>query len=140
MCAAELLASHGLHLRAPAGGRDGHDGGGGRLHGGLRRQDAAGAHPACRAARLKHGSTAALLEGAPSHSMHPAPVQAGGLDALSANPKLLKEAVVFASAAGAVTCTRPGAIEAQPTRELVEALYESSRAWYRFWADGEGPA
>ncbi|KXZ43742.1 hypothetical protein GPECTOR_81g190 [Gonium pectorale] len=59
--------------------------------------------------------------------------QAGGLDALSANPRLLKEAVVFASAAGASTCTRAGAIHAQPTLELVEELYRQSQKWYNFW-------
>ncbi|GLC55392.1 hypothetical protein PLESTB_000982400 [Pleodorina starrii] len=60
-------------------------------------------------------------------------VEAGGLDALAANPQLIKEAVVFASAAGASTCTRSGAIEGQPTRELVQDLYETSKKWYNFW-------
>lgn len=63
----------------------------------------------------------------------PARVQAGGLDALSANPRLLKEAVVFASAAGASTTTRPGAIEGQPTLAQVEELYAQSEKWYNFW-------
>ncbi|PNH05615.1 Fructokinase-2, partial [Tetrabaena socialis] len=60
-------------------------------------------------------------------------LQAGGLDALSANPRLLKEAVVFASAAGASTTTRAGAIEGQPTLEMVEELFETSKDWYNFW-------
>ncbi|GIL84205.1 hypothetical protein Vretimale_15840 [Volvox reticuliferus] len=60
-------------------------------------------------------------------------MQAGGLDALSANPRLLKEAVVFASAAGASTCTRAGAIEGQPTLEFVQDLYDTSKKWYNFW-------
>eukprot|EP00198_Chlamydomonas_reinhardtii_P004312 XP_001693648.1 predicted protein [Chlamydomonas reinhardtii] len=60
-------------------------------------------------------------------------LQAGGLDAISANPRLLKEAVVFASAAGASTCTRAGAIESQPTLELVEDLFNTSAKWYNFW-------
>ncbi|KAG2424047.1 hypothetical protein HXX76_014868 [Chlamydomonas incerta] len=60
-------------------------------------------------------------------------LQAGGLDAISANPRLLKEAVVFASAAGASTCTRAGAIESQPTLELVEDLFNTSLKWYNFW-------
>ncbi|KAG2498363.1 hypothetical protein HYH03_003622 [Edaphochlamys debaryana] len=60
-------------------------------------------------------------------------VMAGGVDVLAANPALLKEAVVFASAAGASTCTRAGAMESQPTLELVDALYETSKKWYNFW-------
>lgn len=52
-------------------------------------------------------------------------LQAGGLEALSADPKALRQAVVFASAAGALTCTRKGAIEGQPTLKEVEELYYS---------------
>ncbi len=61
------------------------------------------------------------------------PLQAGSLEALAADPRRLKEAVVYASAAGALTCTRKGAIEGQPSLAEVEALYESSKGWYNFW-------
>lgn len=57
-------------------------------------------------------------------------LQEGGLAQLAASPQLLKSAVVFASAAGALTCTRPGAIEGQPSLGEVEALYNSSKALY----------
>lgn len=40
---------------------------------------------------------------------------------------------MFASAAGASTCTRAGAIESQPTLELVEDLFNTSAKWYNFW-------
>ena len=55
------------------------------------------------------------------------------IDALVDHPLERIIAVVFASAAGASTCTRAGAIEGQPTLELVEDLYEMSKKWYNFW-------
>mmetsp|Transcript_13923 Transcript_13923/g.30063 ORF Transcript_13923/g.30063 Transcript_13923/m.30063 type:complete len:192 (+) Transcript_13923:272-847(+) len=60
-------------------------------------------------------------------------IKAGGLEALSCDPAALKEAVVFASAAGALTTTKPGAIEGQPGETQVLHLYESSRTWNNFW-------
>lgn len=60
-------------------------------------------------------------------------LQAGGLEALCANPRALKEAVVFASAAGASTTMRPGAIEGQPDLQQAMDLYETSAKWYNFW-------
>lgn len=50
-----------------------------------------------------------------------------------ANPRTLKEAVVFAAATGALTCTKPGAIAGQPTLEQVQTLFEESKGWYNFW-------
>jgi fructokinase len=44
-----------------------------------------------------------------------------------------QEAVVFASAAGASTCTRAGAIQGQPSLEQVERLAASSADWMGFW-------
>ena len=60
-------------------------------------------------------------------------LQAGGLDALTQQPGRLKEAVVFAAAAGALTSTRKGAIEGQPSLKECEELFEQSRSWYNFW-------
>lgn len=60
-------------------------------------------------------------------------LEAGGLDRLLANPRTLKEAVVFAAATGALTCTGPGAIGAQPTLDRVNKLFEESKGWYNFW-------
>jgi hypothetical protein len=34
---------------------------------------------------------------------------------------------------GALTCTGPGAIAAQPTLDQVRKLYEESKSWYNFW-------
>lgn len=70
-----------------------------------------------------------------SVSLRPVPlrVQAGGLDKLSANARALKEAAVFAAAAGGATCQRAGAIEGQPTLVEAEALYKESESWYNFW-------
>jgi fructokinase len=60
-------------------------------------------------------------------------LEAGGLDRLLANPRTLKEAVVFAAATGALTCTAPGAIAAQPTLDKVNKLFDESKGWYNFW-------
>jgi fructokinase len=46
----------------------------------------------------------------------------GSLDALLADPTRLRRAVEFATACGAATCTKPGAIGAQPTVAEVEQL------------------
>lgn len=60
-------------------------------------------------------------------------LEAGSLDALAADATKLKEAIVFASATGALTCTKKGAIDAQPTLDEVKQLYASSKEWYNFW-------
>lgn len=60
-------------------------------------------------------------------------LQAGGLQPLASSPQSIKEAVVFAAACGALTCTKPGAIEAQPSLQEVQSLFEKSKAWYNFW-------
>jgi len=49
-------------------------------------------------------------------------VEAGGVDALRADPARLRGAVLFAAACGAFTCTGPGAIDAQPTVADAEGL------------------
>jgi fructokinase len=46
----------------------------------------------------------------------------GTLDSLLADPAKLRHAVAFATACGAFTCTRPGAIDAQPTVQEAEEL------------------
>ncbi|EFN55549.1 hypothetical protein CHLNCDRAFT_134013 [Chlorella variabilis] len=46
----------------------------------------------------------------------------GGLDSLVADPGKLRRGVEFATACGAFTCTKPGAIGAQPTVAEAEAL------------------
>ncbi|KAJ9529388.1 hypothetical protein QJQ45_013743, partial [Haematococcus lacustris] len=60
-------------------------------------------------------------------------LEAGSIEALAADPVKLKEAVVFAAASGALTCTRKGAITGQPKLQEVQQLYESSKAWPNFW-------
>ncbi|KAF5831723.1 Ribokinase-like protein [Dunaliella salina] len=60
-------------------------------------------------------------------------IEAGNLDALAADSTKLKEAIVFASAAGALTCTKKGAIDAQPTLDEVMQLFGTSKEWYNFW-------
>ncbi len=60
-------------------------------------------------------------------------LEAGGVEHLGSNPDVLKKAVVFAAATGALTCTRPGAIAAQPSLEEVQALYEKSKAFDHLW-------
>jgi fructokinase len=47
---------------------------------------------------------------------------AGGLDSLVADPDKVHRAVEFATGCGAFTCTKPGAIDAQPTVQQVESL------------------
>ena len=49
-------------------------------------------------------------------------LMSGSLDSLVADPTRLRRAVQFATACGAATCTKPGAIGAQPTLQEVEAL------------------
>ena len=49
---------------------------------------------------------------------------AGGLEGLVGDPDKLRRAVQFATACGAATCTRAGAIGAQPTAAEAEALLE----------------
>jgi fructokinase len=56
------------------------------------------------------------------HSM----VQAGGLQALREDPSKLQKAVEFATACGAFTCTKPGAIGAQPTLEEAQQLLKKA--------------
>lgn len=60
-------------------------------------------------------------------------VEAGSLESLSSNPQKLKEAIVFAAACGALTCTNPGAIRSQPTLEECMKLFEESKQWQEFW-------
>lgn len=47
---------------------------------------------------------------------------AGGLDCLLKDADMLHKAVQFATACGAATCTKPGAINAQPTLHDIETL------------------
>lgn len=54
-------------------------------------------------------------------------LMAGGLDHLVADPDKLRRAVEFATACGAVTCRKPGAIDAQPTLHDVEELLAVTR-------------
>lgn len=60
-------------------------------------------------------------------------LEAGSVEALAADPKKLKEAVVFAAATGALVCQKPGALAGQPTVDEVQELFESSKSWYNFW-------
>lgn len=55
-------------------------------------------------------------------------LEAGGPERLAADPSLLRAAVRFGAATGALTCQRPGAIGAQPTLEEVEALLAAAPA------------
>jgi sugar/nucleoside kinase (ribokinase family) len=54
-------------------------------------------------------------------------LEAGGADRLAADPSKLRDAVAFAAATGALTCTRPGAIGSQPELAEVEALLAAAR-------------
>jgi hypothetical protein len=69
------------------------------------------------------------LHWAPLNAPPPGPqlLEAGGVECLAADPSKLREAVVFGAATGALTCTRPGAIGAQPTLDEVEALVAESK-------------
>ena len=46
----------------------------------------------------------------------------GGIGALLKDPKLVHKAVEFATGCGAATCTKPGAIDAQPSLDEVYAI------------------
>lgn len=52
----------------------------------------------------------------------PQMLAAGGPERLAADPSKLRDAVAFAAATGALTCTKPGAIGSQPAQAEVEAL------------------
>lgn len=54
--------------------------------------------------------------------------QAGGLAAFQSNPEKLKSAVEFAAACGGFTCSKPGAIAAQPTLEEAQTLMKTAKA------------
>lgn len=55
-------------------------------------------------------------------------VQAGGLSTFQGNPDKLKSAVEFAAACGGFTCSKPGAIAAQPTLEEAQTLMKTAKA------------
>lgn len=55
-------------------------------------------------------------------------VQAGGLSNFQSNPDKLKSAVEFAAACGGFTCSKPGAIAAQPTLEEAQTLMKTAKA------------
>jgi fructokinase len=50
----------------------------------------------------------------------------GGVDELVADPEKVQRAVQFATACGAATCTKPGAIDSQPTVKEAEALLQAA--------------
>lgn len=54
-------------------------------------------------------------------------LDAGGLEGLTSSPGALERAVLMASAAGALTCLRPGAIDSQPTLDQVLRLVADKR-------------
>ena len=70
------------------------------------------------------------------HDFHPCPclhvsvlqAQAGGLATFQSNPEKLKSAVEFAAACGGFTCSKPGAIAAQPTLEEAQTLMKTAKA------------
>ena len=69
------------------------------------------------------------------HSAHLQPcidasrkAQAGGLASFQSNPEKLKSAVEFAAACGGFTCSKPGAIAAQPTLEEAHTLMKTAKA------------
>ncbi|MGH7408290.1 MAG: PfkB family carbohydrate kinase, partial [Candidatus Methylomirabilales bacterium] len=90
----------------------------------------------CKAVLVTLGSQGALLFGQGGARHFPAfPVEVvdataagdafcGALAAVLAEGSSLEEAVPFACAAGALTCTRRGAQESLPTRDAVLALLE----------------
>ena len=55
-------------------------------------------------------------------------VQAGGLSTFQSDPEKLRSAVEFAAACGAFTCSKPGAIAAQPTLEEAHKLMKTAKA------------
>lgn len=55
-------------------------------------------------------------------------MQAGGLSAFQHDGKKLQAAVEFAAACGGFTCSKPGAIAAQPTLEEAKSLMSSAKA------------
>ena len=55
-------------------------------------------------------------------------MQAGGLTAFQSDPDKLKIAVEFAAACGGFTCSKPGAIAAQPTLEEAKNLMHNAKA------------
>ena len=67
---------------------------------------------------------------------HPSPcidvsvlkAQAGGLASFQSNPEKLKSAVEFAAACGGFTCSKPGAIAAQPSLEEAQTLMKTAKA------------
>jgi sugar/nucleoside kinase (ribokinase family) len=56
-----------------------------------------------------------------------AALDAGGIDAVCADAGALRAAVEFGAAAGALTATAPGAIDAQPSRERVVAMLQGRK-------------
>jgi fructokinase len=50
----------------------------------------------------------------------------GGVAELVADPEKVQRAVQFATACGAATCTKPGAIDSQPTVQEAEALLQAA--------------
>ena len=70
------------------------------------------------------------------HGAHPGPcinvsvlkAQAGGLASFQSNPEKLKSAVEFAAACGGFTCSKPGAIAAQPSLEEARTLMKTAKA------------
>lgn len=54
--------------------------------------------------------------------------QAGGLSTFQSDPEKLRSAVEFAAACGAFTCSKPGAIAAQPTLEEARELMKTAKA------------
>ena len=60
--------------------------------------------------------------------VHLCKAQAGGLSTFQSDPEKLRAAVEFAAACGGFTCSKPGAISAQPTLEEAQALMKSAKA------------
>lgn len=53
-------------------------------------------------------------------------ILSGGIDELVADPEKVQRSVQFATACGAATCLKPGAIDAQPTVKEAEALLQAA--------------
>ena len=60
--------------------------------------------------------------------MLPCVMQAGGLSAFQHDGTKLQAAVEFAAACGGFTCSKPGAIAAQPTLEEAKSLMSTAKA------------